>query len=204
MEGIKFGAPNLLSDGKTFYYAGDFIKVRVKFQTLVEKYSDMPLAVEAKKYLSDIDEEELWSQANTLEDISYCENYISKYPNGRYITKAISRRAELAMLDMRKSFDEAIAQNTSYSWQNFLDRYPDYPDAEAIRKKIIRLEVDEILGDKATGQMPTFNQYNNSYSANSSVQISNNTGCELTVRYSGPEAELIIIPVGAIKNRLFT
>ncbi|RFM32785.1 DUF6759 domain-containing protein [Chitinophaga silvisoli] len=201
LEGIKFGAPNLLSDGKTFYYARFFINARMKFQTLVEKYPDMPLAIEAKKYLSDIDEEELWSQANTLEDISYCEKYISKYPNGHYITMAISRRAELAILDKQKLFDAATAQNTSYSWRNFLDRYPDYPDAEAIRKKIIRLEVDEIFGDKATGQMPTFNQYNNNYSANSSVQISNNTGCELTVRYySGPEAELIIIPVGANKT----
>jgi hypothetical protein len=37
-----------------------------------------------------------------------------------------------------------LSQNTSYGWKKFLGDYPNYDEAAAIRKKIIRLEVDEI------------------------------------------------------------
>jgi hypothetical protein len=101
---------------------------------------------------------------------------------------------------MQKAYDAASNQNTSYSWKKFLEDYPNHDEASVIRKRIIRLEVDEISGDRETGQMPTFNQYGSSYSSNSSVQITNNTGCELTVRYSGPDVEMIIIPEGGTRS----
>lgn len=196
IEDIKFGAPNLLADGKKFYEAKDFTQSKQKFQMLLDKHPDMPQSIEAKKYLSNIDEEELWNNANTSEDISYSERYISKYPNGKYISNAVSRRSELKILNMQKAYDEALNQKTSYGWKKFLDDYPNHYEAAAIRKKIIRLEVDEISGNSETGQIPTFNQYNTSYSSYSSVEITNSTGCELTVRYSGPDAEIITIPSG--------
>jgi hypothetical protein len=80
LEDIKFGAPNLLADGKKFYDAKEFTQSRQKFQMLLEKHPDMPQSIEAKKYLSNIDEEESWNSANTSDDISYSESYISKYP----------------------------------------------------------------------------------------------------------------------------
>src|SRR5688572_10707356 len=103
LEDIKFGAPNLLADGKRFYEAKDFSQARQKFQTLLEKHSEMSESIEAKIYLSNIDEEELWNRANTLDDISYSENYITKYPNGKYAVKAITRRNDLKILNMQKS-----------------------------------------------------------------------------------------------------
>lgn len=200
LEDIKFGAPNLLADGKKFYDAKDFAQARQKFQMLLDKHPDMPQSIEAKKYLSNIEEEESWNSASTSDDISYSESYISKYPKGKYITKAVSRRSELKALNMQKAYDIALSQNTSYGWKKFLEDYPNHDEAASIRKKIIRLEVDEISGDRETGQIPSFNQYNSSYSSNSSVAITNNTGCELTVRYSGPDAEMITIPSGGTRT----
>jgi hypothetical protein len=81
LEEIKFGTPTLLSDGKKFFAAKDFSQARQKFQTLLDKHPDMPQAIEAKKYLANIDEEELWNNASTSDDISYSENYISQYPS---------------------------------------------------------------------------------------------------------------------------
>ena len=40
LEEIKFGAPNLISDGKKFFEAKEFSKAREKFQTLLEKHPD--------------------------------------------------------------------------------------------------------------------------------------------------------------------
>ena len=120
LEDIKFGAPNLLADGKKFYDAKDFTQSRQKFQVLLDKHPDMPQSIEAKEYLSNIDEEELWYNASTSDDISYSENYISKYSNGKYIGKAVSRRSELKILNMQKAYDVALGQNTSYGWKKFL------------------------------------------------------------------------------------
>lgn len=200
LEEIKFGAPNLLSDGKKFYQAKDFSQARQKFQTLVEKHPDMPQSIEAKKYLANIDEEELWQNAFISEDISNTEDYISKYPKGKYISNAISRKNELKKLNMQKAYDEAVSSNSSYAWKRFLEDYPDHPNKSSIKEKIIRLEVDEILGDRETGRMPSFDNYSTSYSSNSSVEITNNTGCNLTVRYSGVEAKMIEIPSGGTRT----
>lgn len=200
LEEIKFGAPNLLSDGKQFYDAKDFSKATEKFQTLVEKHPDMPQTIEAKKYLANIDEEEQWQSALNSEEISYTEDYIEKYPKGKYISKANSRKNEIKQLNMQKAYDDASNSNSSYAWKRFLEDYPNHKNANSIKEKIIRLEVDEILGDRETGQMPSFNNYGSSYSANSSVEITNNTGCKLTVRYSGPDARVIEIPTGGTRK----
>lgn len=200
IEDIKFGASKLLTNGKLFYEAKDFSNAKKHFEYLLQKHPDAPESIEAKEYLSNIDEEEIWYNAVSSEEISYTEYYISKYPTGKYINKALLRENELMEINMGKNYEEAVQTNSSYIWKRFLDDYPDYFDASAIREKIIRLEVDEILNDRETGKMPLFNQYSSSYSSNSSVQITNNTGCNLTVRYSGPNAEIIQIPEGGIRT----
>lgn len=200
LEEIKFGAPNLLSDGKKFYQAKDFSQARQKFQTLLQKHPDLPQSIEAKNYLANIDEEEIWQKAFTSEEISNTEDYIVKYPKGKYIKNAVSRKSELKKLNMQKAYDDALSSNSSYAWKRFLDEYPDHPNKSSIKEKIIRLEVDEILGDRETGRMPSFDNYSTSYSSNSSVEITNNTGCNLTVRYSGVEAKMIEIPSGGTRT----
>jgi hypothetical protein len=196
LEEIKFGAPNLLADGKKFFEAKDYSKAREKFQTLLEKHPDLPQSIEAKKHLATLDEEELWQEAINSDDISESDKYISKYPKGKYVSKAKTRKEELKILNMQKAYENAINSNTSYTWNNFLEEHPKHKEANAIRDKIIRLEVDEIMGNSNTGQMPSFNQNSYNYSSSSSVEITNNTGCSLTVRYSGADVKMIEIPNG--------
>lgn len=200
LEEIKFGAPNLLADGKKFFEAKDYSKARDKFQTLLEKHPDLPQSIEAKNYLATLDEEELWQEAINSDDISVSEKYISKYPKGKYVSKAKTRKEELKILNMQKAYDDAKNSNSSYAWKNFLEEYPIHKDANSIRDKIIRLEVDEIMANSNTGRMPSFNQNSYGYSSSSSVEISNNTGCSLTVRYSGADVKMIEIPNGGTRR----
>jgi len=200
LEEIKFGAPVLLTEGKKFFEAKDYSKARDKFQTLLEKHPDLPQSIEAKKYLSTLDEEELWHYAVNSDDISMSENYISNYPKGKYVSKARARREELKILNLEKAYNDANNSNSSHAWKNFLEEYPNHKEANEIRNKIIRLEVDEIMANSNTGQIPSFNQNSYSYSSSSSVEITNNTGCSLIVRYSGADAKMIEIPKGGKKR----
>lgn len=200
LDEMKFGAPNLLADGKKFFESKEFSMAREKFQTLLEKHPDLPQSIDAKKYLEKIDEEELWESAASSEDISKIEDYISKYPKGKYVTSANSKKKELKKLNMEKAYEEASIENSSYTWKEFLKDYPEHPKKSSIKEKIIRLEVDEILGDESTGSMPSFNSYSTNYSSSSTVEITNNSGCPLTVRYSGVEAKMVEIPAGSTRT----
>ncbi|MCX6297008.1 MAG: hypothetical protein NTX97_13285 [Bacteroidetes bacterium] len=196
IEGIKFGAPNLLSDGKAFYEAKEFVKAKEKFQALVEKHPDMPQTLEAKKLLPIIDEEISWNNASNSNDLKAVDCYLTNYPKGKYGSKAKARKSELKELNQKQEYENAKSQNTSYAWKAFLENYPNHPQASSIKKKIITLEVDEILGNSKTGEMPSSQQYGSGHSANSTVEIKNDTGCELIVRYSGPDVKMITIQAG--------
>src|SRR4051812_30456630 len=102
LDEIQFGAPNLLIDGKKFFAAKDFAQARTKLQMLVDKHPDMPQSIEANRILSVINEEELWQQAQSSEELSITDSYISKYPNGKYIEKANLRRNQLKYLRCRR------------------------------------------------------------------------------------------------------
>jgi hypothetical protein len=62
-------------------------------------------------------------RSHTSEDITISERYVSKYPAGKYISKAIARQSQLEILNQQKAYDVAASQNTSYSWKKFLEDY---------------------------------------------------------------------------------
>ena len=84
LNDIKFGAPNLLKTGKKFFEVRDYKTAREKFNMLLERHSDLPEAIECKKYLAIIDEEELWELANNSDNIADVTNYIDKYSRLAY------------------------------------------------------------------------------------------------------------------------
>lgn len=98
------------------------------------------------------------------------------------------------------TYERAEEINTSTVWKRFLEENPNHSKRKEISEKIIRLEVDEILRDTETGMMPSFDNHSSKYSSTSSVKISNDTGCGLTVRYSGTEAKMLDIPNGSTKT----
>jgi hypothetical protein len=163
-------------------------------------HPDLPEVIECKKYLAVIDEEELWQTANNSIGISNVSYYIEKYSNGKYINQAISLKETLKIKNMQSAYESAELSNSSSAWREFLSEYPYHNEASSIKKKIIKLEVDEIYGDSETGKMPSFEQYNYGNSSSSTVKITNNTGCDLVVRYSGAEIEMITIPNGKTRS----
>jgi len=197
---LKFGAPNLLSDAKEFFEAKDYLQAREKLKTLLEKHPDRPESVEAKEMLSVIDEEESWSNALSSTEISNAENYITSYPSGKYLYLAKQRLSELKVAKEKTDYENALTQNSSSVWKNFVTSYPNRSDIAEIKKRIIKCEVDEIMGERETGRLPSFDQTNTAYSSSSNVSITNDTQCELTVRYSGPDITMIEIPAGGTRT----
>ncbi len=103
-----------------------------------------------------------------------------------------------------KRYEIAKRIDTSDAWKRFLRHYPNYFYKSDIERRIIQLEVNEIMGNSNTGKMPSFEKnYSSSFSSSSSnsmVNITNDTGCELTVRYSGKDVKKIVIPIGESIN----
>lgn len=91
------------------------------------------------------------------------------------------------------SYDEAVRTNTSEGWRKFIEDNPSYKNKEEINEKIIRAEVNEIANDRNTGEMPSAEKIGNTKTSKSKVIIENDTSCDLTIRYSGPDARRITI-----------
>ena len=200
IQELKFGAPNLLSDAKKFYEAKDYLHAKEKLNTLLEKHPDRPEIAEAKQILSVIDEEESWNIAINFTDITNTENYITSYPNGKYSSLARQRLQELRIAKEKSDYENALSQNSSSVWKSFITNYPNRSDISEIQKRIIKSEIDEIMGERETGKLPSFDQTSTEYSSSSNISISNDTQCELTVRYSGPDITMIEIPAGGTRT----
>jgi hypothetical protein len=56
------------------------------------------------------------------------------------------------------------------------------------------------MGNRETGKLPTFDQTSFENSPSSAVAITNETGCDLTVRYSGEDVKMIEVPAGATRT----
>jgi len=248
LKDLKFGIPNLLKKAEEFYELEDYKQANDNIQEMINRYPNATETTKAKKMLSVIEDELLWSEVANSKDTEEVQNYIEKYPKGRYIKTAKKRKKNILAEEDKQAFQNAEyshsisayetylsvhpdgsyrskardkiweikqqekandykrakAINTSSQWKMFLVSYPNHPEKYAIESKIIDLEVNEILGDRNTGKLPSFNQtsYGNSYSSN--VTIKNDTGYELVVRYSGASTRKIVIPRQGSKTTTLT
>lgn len=200
LEEIKYGAPNLLSDARKFFQAGDIQNAKIKLEALQSRHSDRPEAAMGRILYQEIEEQESWNNALSSQEILATQNYLDKYANGKYSNLAKDRFKFLKLANEEKAYENAQKINSSRVWTRFLEEYPNHPQSNSIRKKIIDLEVDEIFGDRSTGRLPSFDRIGGGYSSISSISIKNDTGCELIVRYSGAETMMIEIPVGGKRN----
>ena len=200
LDEVKFGAPNLLTDAKKFAEAGDILNARTKLNDLISKHGDRPEAADGKKLLAKLEEQEVWNNALNSQEMYMTQAYLEKYPNGNFSKAAKTRLGDLKVMNEKSAFENAKQANSSSVWKQFLNDYPKHPDSKSIKRKIIQLEVDEIYGDRSTGQLPSFEKVSGGYSSSSSISIRNDTGCELTVRYSGEDVRLINIPAGGTRS----
>lgn len=97
---------------------------------------------------------------------------------------------------MQIAYDNAMERNSAFALKSLLDEYPNHPKKKSIEDRIIELEVDDIFRDNTTGQLPAADRLRGNSTQTSSVSITNDTGCELTLRYVGVTNKKIIIPIG--------
>lgn len=153
-----------------------------------------------KQEILNLIDKDAYENAKSRNSITAYKDYLEDYPKGKYRRKARDEISTIKRANQESAYANAKSRNSSSVWENFLEDYPNHPEKNNIKKKIISLKVDEIMGDRNTGQLPTFSQSSYGYSSSSSVTIENDTGHELTVRYSGPSVKMIVIPRGSSRT----
>lgn len=197
---VKYDPAVVLSEGKDLFQKGQFAEARQKFEVIQANFPSSTQMAEAEPMLKLSIEEGKWQSALSSEDPSLSQAYIDEYPKGKYSLKAKGRIKELIKKKEKDDYEYALSQNSSGVWKAFLENYPNRTDKKDIKKRIIRAEVDEIMRDERTGEIPSSSRVGYGNSSTSTVSIKNDTSCELIVRYSGIDAKEIIIPVGATRS----
>lgn len=98
------------------------------------------------------------------------------------------------------TYEDAIVTNSIFDLKQFIDKNPNHENIDLLNKRLIDLEVDNIYNDKNTGEMPTSEKIGSYNSSVSSVSISNDTSCELIIRYSGVDSKMISIPANQTRS----
>lgn len=153
-----------------------------------------------KRDIANKKDAEAYQEAKSSNTISAYNQYLSNNRKGTHRSKANSAIRKLKSEKADSDYAYAKRKNSSSNWKKFLRNYPNHWNKSQIEEDIIRLKVDEIMGDKKTGQLPSFSKTDYSYSSTSTVTIKNDTRYKLIVRYSGPSIREIVIPRGASKT----
>ena len=98
------------------------------------------------------------------------------------------------------TYEEAIETNSIFNLKEFINNNPNHENIDLLNKRLIDLEVEEIYNDKNTGEMPTSEKIGSNNSSVSSISISNDTSCELIIRYSGNDSKMISIPANQTRS----
>jgi hypothetical protein len=98
------------------------------------------------------------------------------------------------------TYEEAIVTNSIFDLKGYIDKNPNHENIDLLNKRLIDLEVEKIYNDKNTGKMPTSEKIGSHNSSVSSVSISNDTSCELIIRYSGVDSKMISIPANQTRS----
>ncbi len=190
----------LLLKAKAEIKASNYKSAIGYLDSIIIKYPDSSITIEAIQMQTFASEENYYYIARSSKSETSCENYLNFYPKGKYVNKINAIIAEQKIVKMNEAYAHAINQNSIYTFKQFVEDYPNHPQVKSINRKIIQLEVDEILADNNTGHMPSFTRTSFSNTRVSSVDIKNDTGCKLEVRYSGDDVRLIIFEVGQSKT----
>lgn len=100
---------------------------------------------------------------------------------------------------VKMDYSTAKSQNTSDGWKKFLQENPNYKNKKEIEENIIRAEVNEIANNRETGAMPESEKTSKGNFKVSTIDVENDTSCDLTLRYSGTDAKIINIPPNSKK-----
>jgi nicotinamide mononucleotide adenylyltransferase len=137
--------------------------------------------------------EDAWKKVSKERSVRALGQFINDYGD-----TARSKDAARRIQELYDDYDWVKEQDKLLYYQTFAKKFPNHPMREAIEKRIIDLEVQDIAaGDH--GEMPRAEAL--TYGGTSSVlDVENKTGYVLTVRYSGPDSKKLVIPVGATRS----
>lgn len=99
------------------------------------------------------EEDGFWRQSSKANSIDTYNDYIKKYPKGRYVSLATSNIEKLRKIEQDKikdnnAYSEAERIHTVYSYQNYLLSYPNGLNAAKANKKLAGLLEEQRQADR--------------------------------------------------------
>jgi len=130
--------------------------------------------------------------------IARAENQAKKEREERVVIEANkARERQLAAEELERLKDDLSwvkTQDKLPFYERFAERFANHPEIDSIRKRIIDLEVKRIAAGEY-GEMPKAQSLSSGGSF-VEVEVENKTGYILTIRYSGPDSQKVLIPIG--------
>jgi hypothetical protein len=137
--------------------------------------------------------DEQWRRMSASRSVPAINKFLEDYPE-----TSMRAMAEQRIQTLYNDWSWVREQDSLEHYQRFVARNPRHPQRSWIEKRIIDLEVREIAAGEY-GEMPRAQPLRLGGST-VEVQVSNQTGHELTVMYSGPDSKKIVIPSGGTRT----
>jgi hypothetical protein len=153
-------------------------------------YPNGKYVAEAERLCTELADQQWDSLAESRSEAAI-RQFMKDYPETTHAADAKSRLQHLY-----GDFAWVQEQNTAEAYRQYLDQNPTAPNRVAIERKIVDLEVAAIAaGDH--GELPKAQPLGSGgMSSAAEVSVENQTTYALTVRYSGPDSQKIVIPAG--------
>lgn len=207
LDELENGAVRLYGQAVELTKNNELEKAEEKLKVLFDRHSETDesekgriLAVQIKSKKIENADNTSYKNALSIYTVESLEKYITENPKGKFVNECKRNIASVIKENEQKEYENALVTTSSYTLEEFISKYPNHKSVKSFRKKIIELEVDEIFGDKNTGQLPSYDRNSSSYSSYSEIEIENGTQCTLEVRYSGTDTKMIEIPAGATRS----
>lgn len=207
LDELENGAVRLYGQAVEFSKNNELEKAEEKLKILFDRHSETDeskkgrlLAIQIKSKKNEIADNTSYKKALSTNTLESLEKYIADNPKGRFVNECKKNIALVIKENEQKDYENALTTTSSYTLEEFISKYPNHKSVKSFRKKLIDLEVNEIYGDRNTGQLPSFDRNSSSNSSYSVIEIENDTQCNLVVRYSGADTKMIEIPAGAIRS----
>lgn len=159
------------------------------FREYLRNYPDGKHINKAKARVVEIADSQ-WDLISLSRSEVEIRNFLKRYPETSKTATAEARIQELF-----NDWAWIREQDSLEHYKRFVTRFPNHPERRWMEKRIIDLEVNEIAAGEH-GEMPRAQLL--SYGGSVvELEVENQTGYELSVRYSGPDSRKLVIPKGA-------
>ena len=133
----------------------------------------------------------LYSVADNANTIEAWQEYQSNVPTD-YFKDSSEKMHELCFATESSAWEYAESENTTTSYYEYLNHYPNGAHRSLADKRIIDIEVDNIYSGNH-GFLPPMEQKGNRIGRISTIYIRNKTSYTLTILYSGEDSKRIVI-----------